>query len=143
MKNNKINESPFEEITVKNDFNWFGGYISEAFDNKFESPIENVEYATFDTDKIDELVTDEDYMWFQDYLDHLSHDNQHEALEYIKNNYPEFLKDEEWNLVEPMKWWSTNKELVDDLENKSAFNRNNVKVQLTQNLFDSYYEDAA
>ena len=133
-----MKESNFEEVSVKNDFNWFGGDLYDTFDNEFESPIEDVEYATFDTAKIDELVEDEDYMWFQDYLDHLSDENKHEALEYVKNNYPEFLKDEEWNLIEPMKWWSTNKELVDDLGNKPDFDKNIVKDELTKNLFDSY-----
>ena len=133
-----MKESNFEEVSVKNDFNWFGGDLYDTFDNEFESPIEDVEYATFDTAKIDELATDEDYMWFQDYLDQLNDDDKHEALEYVENNYPEFLKDEEWNLIEPMKWWSTNKELVDDLGNKPDFDKNIVKDELTKNLFDSY-----
>lgn len=133
-----MKESKIEEVSVKNDFNWFGGDLYDTFDNEFESPIEDVEYATFDTAKIDELATDEDYMWFQDYLDQLNDDDKHEALEYVENNYPEFLKDEEWNLIEPMKWWSTNKELADDLGTKPDFDKNIVKDELTRNLFDSY-----
>ena len=128
-----MNESKFEEVSVKNDFNWF-----EGFDDKFESPIEDIKYATFDTAKIDELATIEDYMEFQHYLDQLRDEDKHKALEYVENNYPEFLKDEEWNLIEPMKWWSTNKELAYDLGNKPDFDKNTIKAELTKNLLKAY-----
>lgn len=138
MKKNEMKESKFDEISVKNGFNWFWDDSYDTFDDEFESPIEDVEYATFDTAKIDELVTDEDYMWFWDYLKQLSDDDRHEALEYVKNNHLEFLNDEEWNLFEPMKWWSINKKLADDLKSKPTFDRSNIKNELSQNLFDSY-----
>lgn len=138
MKNTEMNESKFDEVSIRNEFNWFRDDLYDTFDDEFESPIENIDITALDTDKIDELVKDEDYMWYQDYLDKLSDDCKHEALDYVKNNYPEFLKDEEWNIVEPMKWWSVNKELAHDLDNKPAFDRNNVKAELTQNLIESY-----
>lgn len=138
MKNNNINESKFDEISVKNDFNWFWDELYDTFDDEVKSPMETIDIDTLDVSRIDDLAMSEDYMGFQDYLDQLSDDCKHEALEYVENNYPEFLKDEEWNVIEPMKWWTINKELVDDLGNKPAFDRNNVKGQLTQNLFDSY-----
>lgn len=134
MTDNELNESKFEEVSVKNDFNWFEGDLYDTF----ESPIEDIKYATFDTAKIDELATIEDYMEFQHYLDQLRDEDKHKALEYVENNYPEFLKDEEWNLIEPMKWWSTNKELADDLENKPDFDKNIIKDELTKNLLKAY-----
>ena len=138
MKNIGMNESKFDEVSIRNEFDWFGDDLYDTFDDEFDSPIENVDITVLDTDKIDELVKDEDYMWYQDYLDQLDDTCKHDASEYVKNNYPEFLKDEEWNLVEPMKWWITNKELADDLKNKPTFDRNNIKDELSQNLLDSY-----
>jgi hypothetical protein len=79
-------------------------------------------------------------MWFQDYLDTLDDEKKHEALEYVENNYPEFMEDEEWNVFEPMKW-NTNaeKNLVDNFDKKVSFEkRDSIKNELWDALLESY-----
>ncbi len=65
-------------------------------------------------------------------------------MEYIENNYPEFLEDEDGNLFEPMKWWKvdTEKEIMADLNRKPGFDKNDIKLKLWDALLESY-KDAA
>lgn len=140
MKNNINQESPIETISVKNDFEWFG-YEWDSYEDfdSLESPIENVDIQKLDLEEIDKFVDNGDYMGFQDYLDALDDDQKHEALEYVENNYPEFMEDEEWNLFEPMKWnTSTEKNLADNLENKTSFEKRNIQSELWDALLESY-----
>lgn len=140
MKKDINQESPIETISVKNDFEWFG-YEWDSYENfdSLESPIENVDIQKLDLEEIDKFVDNGDYMGFQDYLDALDDDQKHEALEYVENNYPEFMEDEEWNLFEPMKWnTSTEKNLADNLENKTSFEKRNIQSELWDALLESY-----
>ena len=140
MKNDINQESPIETISVKNDFEWFG-YEWDSYEDfdSLESPIENVDIQKLDLEEIDKFVDNGDYMGFQDYLDALDDDQKHEALEYVENNYPEFMEDEEWNLFEPMKWnTSTEKNLADNLENKTSFEKRNIQSELWDALLESY-----
>lgn len=140
MKNDINKESPIETISVKNDFEGFN-YDDEIYEN-FESKENTVQ--KFDTEKIDSFVENSDYMWFQEYLDELEEDDKNEALQYVENNYPEFLEDEEWNIFEPMKWWKTgaDKEILKDFNKKSNFDKTATKSDLWETLLNSY-KDAA
>lgn len=132
------NESPIDVINSGYDFEWFWDDLYENFEWE-ESPIESVNNEKLDTDKIYELVSSEDYMWLQDYLDELDEEKKAQAQEYIQNNFPEFLEDEEWNTFEPMKWNTTkDKELFDNFEKKSHFDRNTIKNELWDALVESY-----
>lgn len=132
------NESPIDVINSGYDFEWFWDDLYENFEWE-ESPIESVNNEKLDTDKIYELVSSEDYMWLQDYLDELDEEKKAQAQEYIQNNFPEFLEDEEWNTFEPMKWNTTkDKELLDNFEKKSHFDRNTIKNELWDALVESY-----
>ncbi len=137
---NTQKEPQMDVISVKNDFGGFG-YEDDIFENfeTQESPIETINGQKLDKKIIDEFVNNLDYMWIQEYLDSVDDDLKHEILEYIENNYPEFFEDEEWNLLEPMKWWkiNTDKEIVDNFNKKSDFDKNIVKSELTATL-DSY-----
>jgi len=138
MKKNLV-ESPIETISVQNDFDWFG-YEWDIYDNfNSESQFENIDVKKLDFAKINAFVSDGDYMWFQDYLDVLDDEKKHEALEYVENNYPEFMEDEEWNLFEPMKWnTSTEKKLADNLDNKPSFDKRDIQDELWDALLESY-----
>lgn len=138
-KNNELNkESPIELVNWGYDFEWFWDDLYENFEWE-ESIIESVNNEKLDTDKIYELVSSEDYMWLQDYLDELDEEKKAQAQEYIQNNFPEFLEDEEWNTFEPMKWNTTkDKELLDNFEKKSHFDRNTIKNELWDALVESY-----
>jgi len=132
------NESPIDVINSGYDFNWFGDDLYENFVEE-ETPIESMNNEKLDTAKIDELVDLEDYMWFQDYLDTLDDEKKHEALEYVENNYPEFMKDEEWNLFEPMKSNTGTKEnLAKNLDNKPSFDKRDIQDELWDALLESY-----
>jgi hypothetical protein len=75
-------------------------------------------------------------------LDELDEDQRIEANEYIQSNFPEFLQDEEWNTFEPMKWNTTkDKELLDNLQKKTHFNRTTIKDELWDTL--ESYKNAA
>jgi len=140
MKNNVNEESFMENITIDNDFKWFGYEwdVYENFDGS-ESKFENMNVQKLDFEKIDEFVNNEDYMWFQDYLDTLDDEKKHEALEYVENNYLEFMEDEEWNLFEPMKWnTSIEKKLVDNLDNRPSFDKRDIQSELWDALLESY-----
>ena len=137
-----MNESEFDVITRGHDFNWFGGDSYDDFVQEDESLIESVNNEKLDTDKINTLVEEEDYMWLQEYLDELDDDQKIEANEYIQSNFPEFLQDEEWNTFEPMKWNTTkDKELLDNLQKKTHFNRTTIKDELWDTL--ESYKNAA
>ena len=132
-------ESTFSRVDVPNEFEWFDGY-NDNFENEYESPIESVSETKMDTVEIDELVKMEDYMWLQNYLDNLNEDQKVEAEEYVKNNYPEFLEDEEGNTFEPMKWWKfgVEKEIFNDFNKKPNFDKRNIKSGLWETLLESY-----
>ena len=132
--------SPIETISVDNDFEWFGYEwdIYENFDSS-ESPIENVDIQKLDLEKIDEFVANWDYMGFQDYLDTLDEDQKHEAMKYVENNYPEFLEDEEWNVIEPMKSNTNTENLVANFDKKVSFDKkDSIKNELWDALLESY-----
>lgn len=139
-ENNEFNnESSMDVISWGYDFDGFGDDLYDNFEQE-ESPIESINSEKLDITKIDELVNSEDYMWFQDYLDTLDDEKKHEALEYVENNYPEFMEDEEWNVFEPMKW-NTNaeKNLVDNFDKKVSFEkRDSIKNELWDALLESY-----
>lgn len=135
MKNDVNKESPIETISVKNDFDGFN-YDDEIYEN-FESPEYTIQ--KFDTDKIDAFVDNLDYMWFQEYLDELEDEDKNQAQEYVENNYPEFMEDEEWNLFEPMKWnTNSNKEIFDNFGTKHSFDKRNIQWELWDALIESY-----
>ena len=140
MKNNVNEESLMENITVDNDFEGFNYDEDEAENNydNFET-MENT-IQVLDTKKIDAFVDKMDYMWFQEYLDWLEENDKNEALEYVKNNYSEFMEDEEWNIFEPMKWWKfdTDKEIARDFNKKSNFDKTTIKSDLWETLLNSY-----
>lgn len=132
------NESPIDVINSGYDFDWFGDDLYDNFLEE-ETPIESMNNEKLDTAKIDELVDLEDYMWFQDYLDKFDDEKKHEALEYVENNYPEFMKDEEWNLFEPMKSNTGTKEnLAENLNNKPSFDKRDIQDELWDALLESY-----
>ena len=139
MKNLEMNESKIDVVNWGYDFDWFGDDLYDNFVDD-ESPIESLSGWKLDTAKIDELVKNEDYMWFGDYLDELDGDQKIQAQEYVQNNFPEFLQDDEWNTFEPMKWWniSKDKEIFDNLDKKTHFNRNIIKDELWDALVESY-----
>lgn len=136
MKNDVNKESPIETISVKNDFDGFN-YDDEIYEN-FDSSENTVQ--KLDTDKIDVFVDNLDYMWFQEYLDELEDEDKNQALEYIENNYPEFMEDEEWATFEPMKWgkFNTEKEIAKDFSKKPNFDKVNIKSDLWETLLNSY-----
>lgn len=144
LNKNEMNESKIDVVNSGYDFEWFGDNLYDNFVNSDESLLEAVNVWKFDSNKIDELVEAEDYMWFQEYLDKLGDADKNEAMEYIENNYPEFLEDEDGNLFEPMKWWKvdTEKEIMADLNRKPGFDKNDIKLKLWDALLESY-KDAA
>ena len=92
-----------------------------------------------DLEKIDEFVANWDYMGFQDYLDTLDEDQKHEAMKYVENNYPEFLEDEEWNVIEPMKSNTNTENLVANFDKKVSFDKkDSIKNELWDALLESY-----
>ena len=138
MKNNVNEESFMENITIDNDFKWFG-YEWDVYENFDGSEFENMNVQKLDFEKIDEFVENLDYMWFDDYLDKLENDDKNKSLEYIKDNHSEFLKDEEWNLREPMKWnTNSNKEIFDNFGTKFSFDKRNIQWKLWDALLESY-----
>ena len=115
---NDIKESPIDLLTVENDFEGFD--YDDDICEKFEAT-ESIK-RILEIDKINDFMDNMDYMWFQEYLDELEDEDKIEALEYVKNNFPEFMEDEEWNTFEPLKWNTIqDKELSNNLNNKSYF----------------------
>lgn len=138
MENDINRESPIDLITVENDFDGFD--YDDIYEN-FEAT-ESIK-KILEIDKIKDFMDKMDYMWFQEYLDELEDEDKIEALEYVKNNFPEFMEDEEWNTFEPMKWNTIkDKELSNNLNNKSYFKRSKIKEELWDALVNSY-KDAA
>jgi len=139
LNENEMNESKIDVVNSGYDFEWFGDDLYDNFVNSDESQLEAVNVWKFDSNKIDELVEAEDYMWLQEYLDELDDEQKIEANEYVQTNFPEFLQDEEWSTFEPMKWNTVkDKELLDNLDKKPHFNRIKIKWELWDALIDSY-----
>ena len=139
LDENKMNESKIDVINSGYDFEWFGDDLYGNFVDSEESPLETINIWKFDSNKIDELVESEDYMWLQEYLDELVDEQKMEANEYVQTNFPKFLQDEEWSTFEPMKWNTIkDKELLDNLDKKPHFNRIKIKWELWDALIDSY-----
>lgn len=139
LNENEMNESKIDVVNSGYDFEWFGDDLYDNFVNSDESQLEAVNVWKFDSNKIDELVEAEDYMWLQEYLDELDDEQKIEANEYVQTNFPEFLQDEEWSTFEPMKWNTIkDKELLDNLDKKPHFNRGKIKWELWDALIDSY-----
>ena len=143
MKNNEMNETPFTDDLMVNiePFNWFWGDLSDDFEDDYESPLESMNTVKMDTDEIDELAKAEDYFWYQAYLDKLDEDDKVQAQEYVKNNFPEFWQDDE-NLDDDNSSMKSNKvknkEIFDELDKKSHFNKSTIKDELWDALIDSY-----
>ncbi len=134
-----MNESKIDVVNSGYDFEWFGDDLYDDFVNSEESQMEPVNIENFDFTKIDTIVKSGDYLWLKDYLDELNDDQKVEANEYIHANFPEFLQDEEWSVFEPMKWnTGRDKELFDNLDNKTHINRINIKDELWKALVNSY-----
>lgn len=135
MENDINNESPIDLLTVENDFEWFD-YDDDICEN-FEAT-ESIK-KVLEIDKINDFTDNMDYMWFQEYLDELEDEDKIEALEYVKNNFPEFMEDEEWNLFEPMKWnTSIEKDSKNQSSNKVSFDKRDIQNELGDALLESY-----
>ena len=136
MENDINNESPIDLVTVENDFDGFD-YDDDICEN-FEAT-ETIK-EILDIEKINDFVNNMDYMWFQEYLDELEDEDKIEALEYVKNNFPEFMEDEDGIVFEPMKWWKfdADKEITRDFNKKSSFDKTNIKTDLWETLLNSY-----
>ena len=135
MENDINNESPIDLITVENDFDGFD-YDDDICEN-FEAT-ESIK-KVLEIDKINDFMDNMDYMWFQEYLDELEDEDKIEALEYVKNNFPEFMEDEEWNLFEPMKWnTSIEKDSKNQSSNKVSFDKRDIQNELGDALLESY-----
>lgn len=135
MENDINNESPIDLITVENDFDGFD-YDDDICEN-FEAT-ETIK-EILDIEKINDFVNNMDYMWFQEYLDELEDEDKIKALEYVKNNFPEFMEDEEWNLFEPMKWnTSIEKDSKNQSSNKVSFDKRDIQNELGDALLESY-----
>lgn len=91
---------------------------------------------------LDEIIKNEDYFWYQDYLDSLSTDTQRDKVkEYILLNYPEFLNEDE-EIVEDEKFyqWNANKDLVKNFEKSSNVCKDKTKNDLTDALYSTNTE---
>lgn len=117
--------------------------LIEAIDNPkaYEEPYEE----TYDVEKVDKLIKEEDFWWLEKYLLKFP-----EGSEYVQFHYPEYLKSgvnkeysSEW--IEdrypeyfPKKWWKKITEaLVENFEEEKDFDKEPHSVQ---KKWDNYLE---
>lgn len=70
-------------------------YEDSLIDNLTNKPSLDISF-----DYIDGLVVDQDYLWYQNYLDSLSPALVEKVKEYIEFNHPEFMKEDDEIIVD-------------------------------------------
>ncbi len=137
MKNMENMTNYFERIDSWIDFNWFWD-MSDEWEFE-ESLIDRIDWEKVDMEKIDEFASAEDLWGLENYIDSLSEEQQQEVKGYIRLNYPDLFKDDEWNEnpIESMKS-NTTCEILDDIRQKPKVNRSKTKNDLMWAFLDNY-----